>query len=53
MHITITDGITKRFYAACATRVLKMSQVVIDLVEQWLKNNETYQLVGKQEETTT
>ena len=40
MHISITDDIKKRFHVACAIRGLKMSQVVTELVEQWLKANE-------------
>jgi len=41
MHISIADDIKKRFHAACAIRGLKMSQVVIALIEQWLLANET------------
>ncbi len=40
MHISIADDIKKRFHAACAIRGLKMSQVITELVEQWLKTNE-------------
>lgn len=40
MHISIADDIKKRFHAACAIRGLKMSQVITELVEQWLKANE-------------
>ncbi len=40
MHISIADDIKKRFHAACAIRGLKMSQVVVELIEQWLKANE-------------
>ncbi len=40
MHISIADDIKKRFHAACAIRGLKMSQVVAELIEQWLKANE-------------
>ena len=39
MHISITDDWKKRFRAACALRGLKMSQVVVDMIEQWLKAN--------------
>jgi hypothetical protein len=39
MHISITDDLKKRFHAACALRGLKMSQVVVDMIEQWLKAN--------------
>ncbi|MGH8002738.1 MAG: plasmid partition protein ParG [Brasilonema sp.] len=45
MHISITDDRKKRFHAACAIRGLKMSQVVTELIEQWLQANETSQLV--------
>ncbi|MBP5973304.1 hypothetical protein HW132_11300 [Brasilonema sp. CT11] len=44
MHISITDDIQKRFHAACAIRGLKMSQVITELVEQWLKVNEVTSL---------
>ena len=37
MHISIADDIKKRFHAACAIRGLKMSQVVTELIEQWLR----------------
>ncbi len=40
MHISIADDTKKRFHAACAIRGLKMSQVITELVEQWLKANE-------------
>ena len=40
MHISIADDIKKRFHAACALRGLKMSQVITELIEQWLKNTE-------------
>ncbi|MEB3219208.1 MAG: plasmid partition protein ParG [Nostocales cyanobacterium 94392] len=40
MHISIADDLKKQFHAACALRGLKMSQVVSQLIEQWLKNNE-------------
>ena len=40
MHISIADDIKKRFQAACAIRGLKMSEVVTELIEQWLKVNE-------------
>lgn len=36
MHISITDDIKKQFHAACALRGLKMSQVVVELIKQWL-----------------
>ena len=40
MHISITDDIKKRFHAACAIRGLKMSQVITELIQQWLETNE-------------
>lgn len=36
MHISIADDIKKRFHAACAIHRLKMSQVVAQLIDQWL-----------------
>jgi antitoxin component of RelBE/YafQ-DinJ toxin-antitoxin module len=39
MHISIADNLKKQFHAACAIRGLKMSQVVAELIEQWLKAN--------------
>ncbi|MFN6565786.1 hypothetical protein [Dendronalium sp. ChiSLP03b] len=39
MHISIPDDVKKQFHAACALRGLKMSQVVVDMIEQWLKAN--------------
>lgn len=40
MQISITDDLKKRFHAACALRGLKMSHVVVEMIEQWLKTNE-------------
>jgi antitoxin component of RelBE/YafQ-DinJ toxin-antitoxin module len=40
MHISIHDNLKKRFHAACALKGLKMSQVIVDLIEQWLKTND-------------
>ncbi|MBO3459909.1 hypothetical protein G7B40_030095 [Aetokthonos hydrillicola Thurmond2011] len=40
MHISIPDATKKRFHAACAIRGLKMSQVVAELIEQWLEVND-------------
>lgn len=37
MHISIADNLKKQFHSACALRGLKMSQVVNELIEQWLK----------------
>lgn len=39
MHISIADDLKKRFHEACALRGLKMSQVVAELIEQWLQAN--------------
>lgn len=40
MHISIADDLKKRFHATCVMRGKKMSQVVIELIEQWLEANE-------------
>lgn len=40
MQISITDDLKKRFHAACALRGLKMSHVVVEMIELWLKTNE-------------
>jgi ParG len=40
MHISISVNLKKQFHAACALRGLKMSQVVAELIEQWLKAND-------------
>ncbi|MBR8839507.1 MAG: hypothetical protein DSM106950_37275 [Stigonema ocellatum SAG 48.90 = DSM 106950] len=40
MHISIADDIKKKFHAACAIRGLKMSQVVVEMIEQWLDTKE-------------
>jgi hypothetical protein len=40
MHISITDDLKKRFHATCIMQGKKMSQVVIELIEQWLESNE-------------
>jgi hypothetical protein len=40
MHTSIADNTKKRFHAACAIRGLIRSQVVVDLIEQWLKTND-------------
>lgn len=42
MHISIADDLKKRFHAACALRGLKMSQVVAELIEQWLNTNDVF-----------
>jgi len=43
MHISITDDLKKRFHATCVMRGKNMSQVVIELIEQWLESNEVPQ----------
>jgi hypothetical protein len=40
MHISIAYDPNKRFHAAFALRGRKMSQVVTELIEQWLQANE-------------
>ena len=40
MHVSIADDLKKRFHATCALRGLKMSQVITELLEQWLKSTE-------------
>ena len=37
MHISIADKLKKRFHATYALQGLKMSQVVSELIEQWLE----------------
>lgn len=41
MHISIADDLKKRFHSVCALRGLKMSQVVAELIEQWLRANDS------------
>ncbi|MBW4599875.1 MAG: hypothetical protein KME29_09735 [Calothrix sp. FI2-JRJ7] len=41
MHISIADDLKKRFHSVCALRGLKMSQVVTELIEQWLRANDS------------
>jgi hypothetical protein len=51
MQISITDDLKKRFHAACALRGLKMSHVVVEMIELWLKANEVQscsQMQGKE-----
>ncbi|MDF5724367.1 MAG: hypothetical protein PUP91_28680 [Rhizonema sp. PD37] len=42
MHVSITDDLKKRFHVTCAIRGEKMSQVVTELIEQWLQVNKVY-----------
>ncbi len=41
MHINISDALKKQFHATCIMQGKKMNQVVIELIEHWLKANET------------
>ena len=41
MHISIADDLKKRFHSVCALRGLKMSQVIAELIEQWLRANDS------------
>lgn len=43
MHISIADDLKKQFHANCVMRGKKMSQVVIELIEQWLESNDVPQ----------
>jgi hypothetical protein len=40
MHICIENDLKKRFHANCVLRGRKMSDVVAELIEQWLQTNE-------------
>ncbi|WP_313931834.1 plasmid partition protein ParG [Nostoc paludosum] len=46
MHINITVNLKKRFHATCVMKGKKMSQVVIELIEQWLESKE-FSLTGE------
>lgn len=48
MHISIADDIKKRFHAVCAIHGLKMSQVITELVEQWLDTNKTNLMIQQE-----
>ena len=39
MHINISDTLKKQFHATCIMQGKKMNQVVIELIEHWLKAN--------------
>ncbi|QFS52115.1 hypothetical protein [Nostoc sphaeroides] len=41
MHISIADDIKKQFHAACALRGLKMSHVVVEMIQLWLATNDS------------
>ncbi|OKH34395.1 hypothetical protein NIES2101_39070 [Calothrix sp. HK-06] len=40
MHVNVADSLKKRFHAACALRGLKMTEVITELIEQWLRAND-------------
>ncbi len=40
MHINISDDFKKQFHATCVMQGKKMNQVVIELIQQWLKIND-------------
>ncbi|MBD2520736.1 hypothetical protein H6G93_38545 [Nostoc sp. FACHB-973] len=46
MQISITDDLKKRFHAACALRRLKMSHILVEMIELWLKVNEVQSIGG-------
>jgi hypothetical protein len=41
MHICLEIELKKRFHSTCVLRGRKMSDVVTELIEQWLQTNET------------
>lgn len=41
MHINISDDLKKQFHATCVMQGKKMNQVVIELIEQWLKSTKS------------
>lgn len=40
MHICLEEDLKKRFHTTYVLRGKKMSQVVIELIQQWLETNE-------------
>lgn len=51
MQISIPVELKKQFHAACALRGRKMSHVVVEMIELWLKTNElqsSSQMQGKE-----
>ena len=40
MHINMSDDLKKQFHATCVMQGKKMNQVVIELIQQWLRANE-------------
>ena len=47
MHICLQSDLKKRFHVSCLMQGKKMTQVVIELIEQWLETNEVARLEGK------
>lgn len=47
MHICLKEDLKKRFHMTCVMQGKKMTQVVIELIEQWLEANEVYRQEGK------
>lgn len=50
MHINISDDLKKQFHATCVMQGKKMNQVIIELIQQWLRANEISQIdseIGK------
>jgi hypothetical protein len=43
MHINISDDLKKQFHSTCVMQGKKMNQVVIELIQQWLRANEISQ----------
>ncbi|MDJ0736625.1 MAG: plasmid partition protein ParG [Nostocaceae cyanobacterium] len=42
IHINLSDELKKRFHATCIMQGKKMNHVVIELIQQWLENNDFY-----------
>ncbi len=40
IHINLSDELKKQFHATCVMQGKNMNQVVIELIQQWLKTNE-------------
>ena len=43
MHINISDDLKKQFHVICVMKGKKMNQVVIELIQQWVRSNEISQ----------
>ncbi len=39
IHINLSDELKKQFHATCVMQGKNMNQVVIELIQQWLKTN--------------